>query len=144
MPFNNSSSAALTPLSRVFLVIGMSAVIGGFGLAASVSPDPRGFGTHQQFGFPPCTFRVAFGITCPSCGGTTSVAHFVRGEWISSAKANLSVFLLALTALLFLPWAILSLRSQVFWGLREPVTFAVILMLSISLIAMVQWGMNYV
>ncbi len=57
-------------------------------VAARLTPDPAGLGTHQQLGFPPCAFRAVWGVRCPACGMTTSWAYFVRGQIVSSAQAN--------------------------------------------------------
>lgn len=51
-----------------------------------ITPDPRGFGTHEQLGMPPCAFLAVTGFPCPGCGVTTSVslaAHglFERSFW---------------------------------------------------------------
>ena len=67
----------------------------GFGLARWLEPAAAGLGTHQQLGLPPCTVRVLAGVPCPSCGMTTSFAHFTRGNWRASAAANAGGFLLA-------------------------------------------------
>lgn len=48
------------------------------------TPDARGFGTHEQFGFAPCGIREATGVKCPTCGVTTSVSHAVRGEFVEA------------------------------------------------------------
>src|SRR3954447_16098360 len=42
------------------------------GVACWLRPDPRGMGTHQQLGLPPCTFYLYTDVPCPSCGMTTS------------------------------------------------------------------------
>jgi len=52
--------------------------------AAGISPDPRGVGTHTQLGLAPCQFEARLGIPCPTCGMTTSFAHFVRGQLLAS------------------------------------------------------------
>jgi hypothetical protein len=72
--------------------------------AALLRPDPRGLGTHQQFGLPPCTFRFLFGRRCPSCGMTTSWACLVRGELLDAFRANVGGTLLAALALVGVPW----------------------------------------
>ncbi|HVJ86451.1 MAG TPA: DUF2752 domain-containing protein, partial [Caulifigura sp.] len=77
-------------------------------LAASVRPDPRGYGTHEQLGLTPCAFRVLLKIPCPTCGGTTSFAHFVRGEWRLSFQANSAAFAFACLSTLLIPWLITS------------------------------------
>jgi hypothetical protein len=55
---------------------------------AFLQPDPRGFGTHEQLGFAPCGFASRFGLACPGCGLTTSVASFLRGEVRASFRAH--------------------------------------------------------
>ncbi|MBX3451840.1 MAG: DUF2752 domain-containing protein [Planctomycetaceae bacterium] len=71
-------------------------VAGGLGLAA-LEPDARGFGTHQQLGFPGCTLRTLFGIPCPGCGVTTSLALFARGRFVESAIVQPAGFALGTT-----------------------------------------------
>ena len=56
--------------------------------AAWVDPDPRGYGTHRQFGLPPCASRWIWGGPCPTCGMTTAWAWLVRGEFGRAAAAN--------------------------------------------------------
>ena len=57
-------------------------------LAATLSPDPSGHGTHQQLGLPPCGFIYVTGYPCPGCGLTTAFAHMVRLEFVGAARAN--------------------------------------------------------
>lgn len=78
------------------------------GVAARLQPDAAGLGTHQQLGLPPCSMRVLFGTRCPSCGMTTSWAHFMNGAWLQSAEVNAGGFLAALVSLGF---AALALRT---------------------------------
>ncbi len=80
-----------------FAVLGGSSTL--LGLAASLTPDGRGFGSHQQLGYPPCTSVVVFGYPCPTCGMTTSFAHLVRGELIASFQAQPAGFLLGLATI---------------------------------------------
>jgi hypothetical protein len=58
------------------------------GTAASLEPDPRGFGTHEQLGLPPCGFEDRTGIPCPTCGVTTSFAHFARGQVLEAFRVH--------------------------------------------------------
>ena len=53
-------------------------------IAARLTPNPTGLGTHIQLGFAPCPFDLYWGIPCPFCGMTTSWAWFVRGNLIAS------------------------------------------------------------
>jgi hypothetical protein len=53
-------------------------------LAASVTPDPTGLGTHKQLGMAPCGMLLTTGMPCMTCGMTTSYSHFVRGNLLAS------------------------------------------------------------
>ena len=53
-------------------------------LATATDPDPRGYGTHEQLGFSPCSFREVIGGPCPTCGVTTSASHLVHGSLSAS------------------------------------------------------------
>ena len=139
MSQNSTHSSLVTPPVRWFLIIGCICVLAGFFAASQVNPDPRGFGTHQQFGFPPCSFRQIFGIPCPSCGGTTSVAHFVRGQWIRSMESNVAGFCLALLGLMFLPWSLVSIYKGHLIGVSSRSHLYLSISISLSLIAVVQW-----
>lgn len=65
-------------------------------IATQLRPAIDGLGTHQQLGLPPCTTRRIWGVRCPACGMTTSWAHLVRGDVVSSAKSNLGGLILGL------------------------------------------------
>jgi hypothetical protein len=49
-------------------------------LAVWTTPDPRGYGTHEQLGLGVCQFRDWLGAPCPTCGVTTSASHLAHGE----------------------------------------------------------------
>jgi hypothetical protein len=119
-------------------VLGLG-LIAGFCLAATLEPDPRGYGTHRQLGLPPCTVRLLLGIPCPSCGMTTSFASLMRGEVAGAWRANAAGLLLALTCAALVPWCWLS----VFYGracwIQRPDVAALIVLGSISALAIVQW-----
>ena len=66
-----------------------------FTIAAWLSPNSSGVGTHQQLGLPPCSFRLIYGVRCPACGMTTAWSHFVRGDWLAALSINIAGFLLA-------------------------------------------------
>lgn len=109
-------------VGRVTLLGVALALIGGFLVALLVTPDPRGYGTHQQFGLPPCTFRLLFGIHCPGCGMTTCFAHFVRGQFVEATRANLAGVVLAMTSALLIPWCLYSAAIGRTWKVSDPVT----------------------
>lgn len=73
-------------------------IIALFILCSNLSPDPRGLGTHEQLGLPPCGLQFMFGTPCPSCGMTTAWTLFSHGQWLRSAQINLGGFLMALLA----------------------------------------------
>ena len=78
-------------------------------VAAFLSPDPQGYGTHRQLGLPPCSFKVWFnGMPCPSCGMTTSWSHMTKGQVFSSFRANPGGALLALFSIFGGPWLMIS------------------------------------
>jgi hypothetical protein len=73
-------------------------------------PDPRGFGTHEQFGFSPCAFREWLGAPCPTCGVTTSVSHLAHGHLFESLRTQPLGLVLTMAALMAGPWSILAHR----------------------------------
>lgn len=69
--------------------------------AATLRPDPRGYGTHEQVRWgrvasAPCGWLVVYGYPCPTCGMTTAFAHAVRGRWWRALLAQPAGFVLAL------------------------------------------------
>jgi len=77
-------------------------------VAGVLAPDPRGLGTHERLGLPPCTFRQLTGYRCPSCGMTTSWAHLVRGRVGQAFRDNPGGALLGLATGILAPWALIS------------------------------------
>jgi hypothetical protein len=77
-------------------------------VARNLTPSPRGFGTHEQLGLPPCTFLTATGRRCPSCGMTTSLAHLTRGQWSKALRSNVAGVLVGLASFASAPWCLLS------------------------------------
>jgi hypothetical protein len=53
-------------------------------VAARIPPSRTGVGTHSQWGFNECQFLQRTRLPCPTCGMTTSFAHFVRGNLLAS------------------------------------------------------------
>jgi hypothetical protein len=127
---------------RVLLGIGSLCLAAGFALAYSLEPDPRGYGTHQRLGLPPCGFHLLFNVSCPSCGSTTSFAHFVRGEWASSARSNPAAFLLAIACAAAIPWSWYGVIRGHLWRVHEPGTVCLRLLLAFCVLALVQWAVR--
>lgn len=74
-------------------------LLGALAVASLLSPDPRGRGTHEQLGLPPCTLTVVAGLPCPACGMTTSWSLATHGRLADAARTHASGTLLALVAL---------------------------------------------
>jgi hypothetical protein len=86
-------AARVRRLVRATLVAMAVALTGVFVAAFRINPynpdgTPRTMSTHTQLGMPPCNFVTLTGKPCPSCGMTTSFALLVRGDVVSSARAN--------------------------------------------------------
>lgn len=106
-------------------------------MAAMLTPDPRGFGTHQQLGghaFAPCGALIVTGYPCPTCGMTTSFAHLMHGHLIASFVAQPAGMLLCIatmaTLLIATTIAIRGRAPVVYWerigSVRIALTFAFI------------------
>ena len=91
-----------------------------FGTAIWLTPNPAGYGTHQQLGLPDCAILSLTGSVCPHCGLTTSFAWFSRGEWAASWNANPAGWMLACSLLMMWPWLILVIIQGFWLGVQEP------------------------
>src|SRR5688500_12705332 len=67
-------------------------------VGALLRPDSTGISTHTAMGFLPCQFERRTGLPCPSCGFTTSVSHFARGNPIASLYVQPMGFVIAVSA----------------------------------------------
>jgi hypothetical protein len=112
--------------------------------AAVAKPDPRGLGTHQHFGFPPCTFRVLFGRPCPACGMTTSWTHLVRGQPLSALECNVGGALLGMLAIVAVPWLLLSAAAGRWLGWVPNRTVVAWVGAGIVLATLMHWGVRLV
>lgn len=54
-----------------------------------LTPDPKGYGTHQQLLLLPCMFHELTGLPCAFCGMTTGFALMARGQVGAAFAANL-------------------------------------------------------
>jgi hypothetical protein len=88
-------------------------------IAVYLRPSERGYGTHQQLGLPPCSFRQLFGSRCPSCGMTTAWSNTVRGQLIEAVRANSAGTALCVAALICTPVLLASgIRGR--WVVTPP------------------------
>ena len=97
-------------LAAVFVLL---ACCGILGLAAWLTPNEQGYGTHEQLGFGRCGMLVTTGLPCPTCGMTTAFAYAVRRRLIRAFLAQPAGFLLALAtavAALGAAWTVVTGR----------------------------------
>ena len=125
--------------ARWLLVAWSLFLLGGFLLAARLEPDPRGFGTHQRLGLPPCTFRALFGIPCPSCGMTTSFAHLTRGHLRQAAQASIGGTVLALLCAAQVPWCWWSAFQGRLVGVSHPTKGLLSLLFVVIGVSAIDW-----
>ena len=130
--------------SRGLLVTWSLFLLTGFSLAVWLEPDPRGFGTHQKLGLPECGIRAMFGTPCPSCGMTTSFAHFVRGHWIRAAESNLAGLALALICTIQIPWCWWSAYRGSLWKVTNPEVALLWLLLPLMGLGIVHWALRLI
>ena len=69
-------------------VVWLGLCVGSVLLPVFLTPDPRGYGTHEQFFLYGCLFRKLTTLPCPMCGLTTSFAHLVRGQLAEAFRCH--------------------------------------------------------
>lgn len=95
------AETATMTLPQRFAALGVAALgAAPLAVAACLEPAASGMGTHRQLGLPSCTWPVAFGIPCLTCGMTTSFALAVRSRYAAAAVAQPAGLLLALLSAL--------------------------------------------
>ncbi len=99
-------------------VVGLS-LAAAVALAARLTPDPRGWGTHEQLGLAPCWFRQAAGRPCPACGMTTAWAYAVRGNALAAVDASVGGAVLFAICVVAAAWCTASAASGR-WLLARP------------------------
>jgi hypothetical protein len=117
-------------------------LVGVFTVACRLDPynadgTARRMETHRQLHLPPCSFKVATGLPCPSCGMTTSFALLMHGDPVNSLRANAVGTLLAVVCLLYIPWGLASavLRRPLFLrSLERAFTLVVLTLLGLMLL----------
>jgi hypothetical protein len=77
-------------------------------LGVFVDPDPRGFGTHERLGLPACKPMEWWGVPCPGCGVTTSLALVAHGHPWSSIVNQPFGFAFAFVLVAFAAWALVQ------------------------------------
>ena len=96
------AAAPLRPLHRAVAIVAALACLGVLIIAALLTPNPSGVGTHAALNYQPCDFLARTGVPCPSCGMTTSFAWFARGNLLASFYVQpMGMVLALLTAATF-------------------------------------------
>lgn len=102
--FSNSTRLGLSLVAIVLVLL-----LAG---ARWLEPSPSGFGTHRQFGLPPCTIYALFSIKCPSCGMTTAWALTVRFQFQEALNANIAGTFLCLQAIVSVPYLVVMVMLR--------------------------------
>ncbi|MEE9296096.1 MAG: DUF2752 domain-containing protein [Phycisphaerae bacterium] len=122
-----------TVKSRVLALCLLIAVATPLIVAARLTPDPSGTGTHRQLGFQPCTVLAATGYPCPTCGMTTAFAHTVHGQWADAFRSQPMGLLLAVAAIICVGAAGATLVTGRHWRFNwyriSPLKTAVVILL---------------
>jgi hypothetical protein len=111
-------------------------------LAAALDPDPRGWGTHQQLGLPPCTFAMLFHRRCPSCGMTTAWANVLHGRIAAALQANACGALLVMAALAGAAWCLAAAVRGRWVGVAPSEKGVALAAVTIVSLVLVEWGVR--
>lgn len=114
------------------------------GIASQLDPDPRGMGTHEQLGLGSCFFVRMWGVGCPSCGMTTAWSHVMHGQFGAAAGANLAGTMLAIMALVSIPWLLASAARGRWCYLRPAGGLLLPLLVVVMAVAVGHWCRRWV
>jgi hypothetical protein len=134
----------LTSAERVLVILGTVGIPVILGIALLLTPDPKGFGTHQQLGMPPCTFRSLTGLNCPHCGITTSFCWFARGQWCQSIQTSPAGFILAAGLVLAWPWLLGVGVTGLRLGIQKPGKLFLLSSAGWLLLSLVLWVLRLI
>lgn len=132
----------LPAVARVFALVAGLGLVATLAVAAWLTPNQQGFGTHQQLGLPRCMLLELCHVRCPTCGMTTSWAYTVRGQLGQAASANCGGMLLAVLAILVAPWLLVSaVRGSWLGGAPSP-KIALTLMGCVFGVTLLDWSVR--
>jgi len=100
---------------RLPWVICLLLLIATLTLSRWLTPDPRGYGTHEHLTHLPCTFRLLTHLPCPFCGMTTAFAYMSQGQVSDAFRSSPFGPLLWLLALLGIPYTLYRLAGGRSW-----------------------------
>lgn len=129
----------LTLVHRGLLVGGALAIFVVFAIAARLTPNPSGMGTHQQLGLPPCSFQFFLSLPCPTCGFTTTWTLIMHGRWWEAVQTNLGGVMLWLLAAFCGVWMFVSGLRGAWFICRLTSTFFALTLATIALTTFLIW-----
>jgi hypothetical protein len=106
-----------------------------------LTPDPRGHGTHEQLGLPPCVFHLVTRLPCPGCGLTTSVCWMSHGRPLAALRANALGPLVWALFVCQIPYR-LALLVRPGWRLRWKLPSTRAINLTAIILLAVAWAAN--
>lgn len=109
------------------------------GTAVYLTPSPKGMGTHQELGLPPCGFAYQTGLPCPTCGMTTSFSLTVRGRLYDAFIAQPGGLALCLLAVILAAYgASVAIRGRAIWINWDRISTRLVLCLALLILG--GWG----
>jgi len=91
---------------RLVLVCALALPMALFALGRFLTPDPRGWGTHEQLGFRPCLPMRLWNFPCPGCGVTTSIALVAHGRPLAALRTQPFGLVVLASGFLAAAWAL--------------------------------------
>jgi hypothetical protein len=114
-------------------------------IAAFLTPDPSGLGTHRQLlHLAPCSFVLTSGLPCPTCGMTTSFAWMMNGHPLAALTAQPAGAVLCLATMMLLFFSLWAGCSGNIVALNWARIGPVRLMLAIGLLILGGWAFKIV
>lgn len=91
-----------------FAMLGITVFVIAFALNPyDEAGRPRSHGTHRQLGLPPCTLKTLTGVSCPSCGMTTTISLLMHGNPEAAWQTNWAGCVVAFIGILGTIWFLL-------------------------------------
>ena len=139
MKFTRQPSEPLSPRAR-WLLAGLATVLSALlATAAALEPTAAGIGTHRQLGLSECFVLRQWGIRCPTCGTTTAWARLLDLDLPGAIDANVGGTLLAVAALLAVPWSLATAAHGRWCYLRPTANLVLPAVAVLGLVILVDW-----
>lgn len=132
----------LSAAARVVLALWGLALLLGVLLLRTAFPSPLGYGTHQQWGFGPCVWRVLWEMPCPVCGMTTSLTYWFRGDWWRAMRIHPAGPLFGLGMMVQIPWCLMSSWLGRWWGCRSGIPWLTGWLAALFVVTGIHWGIR--